>query len=403
MMQMGDERRDARCELSDGTELELRVVRPGRAARTLDVAALVVAVRGAAEAQLACASGDAKLASPAATEKGQYGLIGQSAGMLALTRMIGKVAGSQASVLITGENGTGKELVARAIHAASKRRDKAFVAVNCSAFNDNLLESEMFGHRRGAFTGAASDKRGLFEEADGGTLFLDEVGDMSPALQVKLLRVLQEGTFMPVGGTQQKRVDVRIVAATNRELSAMVKQGKFREDLYYRLHVVALKVPALRERGQDLDELVDAFLARLNARHHKHKGLDPRTREQLRRHRFPGNVRELQNEIERIFVLSGDEVLIGPEHLSQSIASASASATSAAALASAEPAAGDPPDEEPLQVQLERFERDVLERTLRRVAGNRTRAAQVLGMSRRNLLRKLAQLGLGSDDEAAPD
>jgi two-component system, NtrC family, response regulator HupR/HoxA len=405
MMQMGDERRDTRCELSDGTELELRVVRPGRTARALDVKALVAAVQGAAEAQLAGAAGDTPSASAVrpAAEKGQYGLIGQSAGMLALTRMIGKVAGSQASVLITGENGTGKELVARAIHAASKRHDKAFVAVNCSAFNDNLLESEMFGHRRGAFTGAASDKRGLFEEADGGTLFLDEVGDMSPALQVKLLRVLQEGTFMPVGGTQQKRVDVRIVAATNRELSTMVKQGKFREDLYYRLHVVALKVPALRERGQDVDELVDAFLARLNARHHKHKGLDPRTREQLRRHRFPGNVRELQNEIERIFVLSGDDLLIGPEHLSQSIASAPATAVSAAAPANAQPSADEAADEEPLQVQLERFERDVLERTLRRVAGNRTRAAQVLGMSRRNLLRKLAQLGLGSDDETAPD
>ena len=181
--------------------------------------------------------------------------------MQQIARLIEKVAPTQCTVLITGENGTGKELVAQAIHRASPRANRPFVAANCSAFNDNLLESELFGHRRGAFTGASGDKRGLFEEADTGTFLLDEVGDMSPALQVKLLRVLQEGTFMPVGGTQTKKVDVRIIAATNKDLSAMVKAGTFREDLYYRLHVVALRTPPLRERGADLDILIDYFIA----------------------------------------------------------------------------------------------------------------------------------------------
>jgi two-component system response regulator HupR/HoxA len=389
MTQTGEEARRACCELSDGTRLELSVCGPNADA-ALAPEPLLATLRVVAEA---------RLEKPAPAEQAPYGLVGQSPGMVALTRMIGKVAGSQASVLITGENGTGKELVARAIHAASKRAERAFVAVTCSAFNDNLLESEMFGHRRGAFTGAAADKRGLFEEADGGTMFLDEVGDMSPALQVKLLRVLQEGTFMPVGGTQQKRVDVRIVAATNRELGALVKQGKFREDLYYRLHVVALRVPSLRDRGPDLDVLTDAFLARLNARHGQHKLLDPRTRAAIRAHRFPGNVRELQNELERIFVLSGDELVIGPEHLSASIAASAA--VPAIPSGGGEPAAEGKLDEEPLQLQLERFERDVVERTLRRVRGNRTHAAQVLGVSRRNFLRKLQQLGLASDEDTS--
>jgi transcriptional regulator with PAS, ATPase and Fis domain len=306
-------------------------------------------------------------------------------------------------VLITGENGTGKELVARAIHQGSPRINAPFVAANCSAFNDNLLESELFGHRRGAFTGATFDKRGLFEEADGGTFLLDEVGDMSPALQVKLLRVLQEGTFMPVGGTQTKKVDVRIIAATNRDLSAMVKQGRFREDLYYRLHVVALRTPPLRERGEDVPRLIEFFLHRLGERHGRTKSLDPLTYEKLKAHRWPGNVRELQNEMERIWVLSGDERVIGPEHLSRTL-SAVVPRESILPMEAphGEAAPGDPPIEsvdEPLHVSLERVERQIIERALNKVNGNRTRAAQALGASRRNLIRKLQQLGLPGGDE----
>jgi two-component system, NtrC family, response regulator HupR/HoxA len=330
------------------------------------------------------------------------GIVGRSPAMQALFRMLEKVAPTHATVLITGENGTGKELVARAIHQGSARAQASFVAANCSAFNDNLLESELFGHRRGAFTGASFDKRGLFEEADNGTFLLDEVGDMTPALQVKLLRVLQEGTFMPVGGTQTKKVDVRIIAATNRDLAAMVKQGRFREDLYYRLHVVALRTPPLRERGDDLPRLIEHFLYRLGERHGRHKTLDPVTFEKLKAHRWPGNVRELQNEMERIWVLSGDERTIGPEHLSRTLSAVAPRdsvlpfepvSTEATIAETIEPV------DEPLHVSLERVERQIIERALGKVNGNRTRAAQALGVSRRNLIRKLQQLGLSGGED----
>ncbi len=257
------------------------------------------------------------------------GIVGRSAPMKDLFRMLDRIKGSNATVLISGENGTGKELVARAIHDQSNRAKKRFVATNCSAFNDNLLESELFGHRRGSFTGAVADKPGLFEVADGGTFFLDEVGDMSPALQVKLLRVLQEGVFMPVGATEQRKVDVRIIAATNRDLTAMVKQSQFREDLYYRLHVVALKVPSLRERKDDIPVLVEHFLARLAKRDGTQKVLSQRALAQLMAHDWPGNVRELENEIERLWVLSGDEGVIGDEHLTPAIRSGVTRASSA--------------------------------------------------------------------------
>lgn len=325
------------------------------------------------------------------------GLIGESAPMQQVFRLIDKVAPTQCTVLITGENGTGKELVAQAIHRASPRANKPFVAANCSAFNDNLLESELFGHRRGAFTGASGDKRGLFEEADTGTFLLDEVGDMSPALQVKLLRVLQEGTFMPVGGTQTKKVDVRIIAATNKDLSAMVKAGTFREDLYYRLHVVALRTPPLRERGADLQILIDHFMQRLSARDGVKKTLAEATKRKLLAHRWPGNVRELQNEIERLWVLAGPEREIGPEHLSRAIGSAPLIAPQPdGELSDALQAS---PEDETLAASLERFERGVIERALARAQNNRTRAAQSLGVSRRNLIRKLQALGLSAQED----
>lgn len=366
-------------------------------------------------------------------------IIGSSPPMLALFKMLERIKQSDATVLVLGENGTGKELVARSIHQGSRRAGKAFVATNCSAFNDNLLESELFGHRRGAFTGAVADKPGLFEVADGGTFFMDEVGDMSPALQVKLLRVIQEGTFMPVGGTETKKVDVRIVAATNRDLAAMVKQGTFREDLYYRLHVVVLRVPPLRERKSpdgksDVEVLVEHFLSRLAKREKRSKVLTPRALERLVAHEWPGNVRELENEIERLWVLSGDDAIIDEDILSPSIgrrrtlavavppaaslgspiSAAPAKAVAEVAevraapdVASAPPIAGEPGSApgngrvlwtlEPglsMPDAVERLERQMIGEELRRARGNKTKAADALGISRRNLIRKVQAYGL---------
>src|SRR6185295_12067481 len=231
--------------------------------------------------------------------------------------LLDRIAPSDAPVLIQGENGTGKELVSRAIHQGSPRRDHKFVVTNCSAFNDNLLDSELFGHKRGAFTGAVVDKPGLFETADTGTFFLDEIGDMSPALQVKVLRVLQEGTFNRVGDAEMRKVDVRIIAATNRDLAAMVAAGRFREDLYYRIHVLSVTIPALRERRDDVPLLIEHFLAR-----HRRRGpkeLAPECSARMLAYPWPGNVRELENEIERLVVLAGDAQIIGPDLLSSRI------------------------------------------------------------------------------------
>ncbi len=359
-------------------------------------------------------------------------IVGHSAPMMALFKMLDRIKNSDATVLVLGENGTGKELVAKGIHHQSRRANKQFVATNCSAFNDNLLESEMFGHRRGAFTGAVSDKPGLFEVADGGTFFMDEVGDMSPALQVKLLRVLQEGTFMQVGGTEPKKVDVRIIAATNRDLSAMVKSGSFREDLYYRLHVVSLRVPPLRERRDDIPVLVTYFLARLGKREKREKLLTPRALERLTAHEWPGNVRELENEMERLWVLSGDDRIIDEDLLSPAIGRRKTSlsaplpvppTSSTRTEARAEPlradaARGDAirydPRPDGMRTEpgtpgdgsngvdltgkmpdvVEALERRMITDELKRARGNKTKAAQELGISRRNLIRKVQAYGL---------
>jgi len=311
--------------------------------------------------------------------------------------MLERIRNSDATVLVTGENGTGKELVARSIHDESARSTQRFVATNCSAFNDNLLESELFGHRRGSFTGAVTDKPGLFQVADKGTFFLDEVGDMSPALQVKLLRVLQEGVFLPVGATEQRQVDVRIIAATNREIKKMVAQGTFREDLYYRLHVVALRVPPLRERPDDIPLLCEHFIQRLTKRDRREKSLSPVTLERLLAHRWPGNVRELENEIERLWVLSGSDEVIGVDYLTPAIQFAAElnddphhpDGTSPATSPSAIPAlTGTLPE------AVEALERRMITERLREFSGNKTRAAEALGISRRNLIRKVQAYGL---------
>ncbi|GAB4201728.1 MAG: hypothetical protein OHK0013_14080 [Sandaracinaceae bacterium] len=348
--------------------------------------------------------------------KGHPVIVGKSPPMLTLFRMLERIRQSDATVLVLGENGTGKELVAKSIHQGSRRANKAFVATNCSAFNDNLLESELFGHRRGSFTGAVADKPGLFEVADGGTFFMDEVGDMSPSLQVKLLRVIQEGTFMPVGGTETKKVDVRIVAATNRDLAAMVKQGTFREDLYYRLHVVVLRVPPLRERKDpvtgesDVNVLVEHFLKRLGKREKREKVLTPRALERLVAHEWPGNVRELENEMERLWVLSGEDPIIDEDLLSPSIGRRRPAPSPAAAPLTAAPSTPPPaatpsapsPGPEPFRLEdgqsmpdaVEKLERRMIGEELRKARGNKTKAADALGISRRNLIRKVQAYGL---------
>ena len=244
-------------------------------------------------------------AAPGASPKGKRSLmIGSSPKMMAVYKTIASLQNSRATVLITGESGTGKELVARSIHLSSERRDRAFVAVNCGALTETLLESELFGHVRGSFTGAVGEKAGLFEEASGGTIFLDEIGETSPSFQVRLLRVLQEQEIRRVGGNKTIKVDSRVIAATNRDLQQMVKAGTFREDLYYRLSVVELAVPPLRERRDDVGALLDHFLAEFGQKDHQAYQLHQEARRVLESYSWPGNVRELSNAVENLTQLS---------------------------------------------------------------------------------------------------
>ncbi len=328
----------------------------------------------------------------ASAPPGRYSeIIGQAPLMRALYRTLDKIRHADSTVLIQGENGTGKELLARAIHAHSGRRDRPFVVQNCSALNDNLLDSELFGHKRGSFTGAIADKPGLFDVADGGTFFLDEVGDMSPTLQVKLLRVLQEGTFLPVGDTVTRKVNVRIIAATHRDLKRMVAEGTFRQDLYYRLNVINLVAPPLRERVEDIPALVEHFIRRAE----RHLGARPAPPEEdtLRRlaaYAWPGNVRELENEIERLVVLSGDAPTLAPALLSPRILAA----TGPLPAAPEEDAGEEETGGGDLHAAIERLERRMLLHALRRCAWNKSEAARQLGISRRNLIRKVQHYDL---------
>jgi two-component system, NtrC family, response regulator HupR/HoxA len=305
-----------------------------------------------------------------------YGIFGVAPAMQELYDLLERVAPSESTVLVQGENGTGKELVSRAIHQSSPRRDRKFVVTNCSAFNDNLLDSELFGHKRGAFTGAVADKPGLFEIADSGTFFLDEIGDMSPTLQVKILRVLQEGTFNRVGDTDMRKVDVRIIAATNRDLRSMVAAGQFREDLFYRIHVLNVMLPSLRDRKEDIPLLTEQFLAR--QRRTRPKKLSPECSAQMLRYPWPGNVRELENEVERLVVLSGDALTVGLDLLSPRIRTWTPVEDD---IASA------PIDAGSLPAAVEALERRMIGAAMRRHGGNKTRAAEELKVSRRNLIR----------------
>jgi DNA-binding NtrC family response regulator len=313
-------------------------------------------------------------------------LVGTSPAMQRLKSLALKVAPSRAPVLILGESGTGKELLARGLHLASPRRHKPFVAVNCAALPEGLVESELFGHEKGAFTGAQAARPGRFELADGGTLFLDEIGDLPPPVQVALLRVLQAGSFERVGGSATRHVDVRIVAATHRDLEARIRQGLFREDLYYRLNVVALHLPALRERAEDIPLLCAHFVrkhADLNSA--RVDGLEPAALAALQAWSFPGNVRQLENWIERAVVLA-DGAQLGLDDFPPELRGPSPVASPAPSTTAA-PGQG-------LDAQVAALEQRLIRDALAAHAGNKSAAARALGLSERAIRYKVAKYGL---------
>jgi len=313
---------------------------------------------------------------------GEAEIVGNSPAMQQVYKLIGQVAPTDSTVLIRGESGTGKELIARAIHAHSPRKQGRLVCVNCAAIPDTLLEAELFGHEKGAFTGAVARRRGRFELAHGGTIFLDEIGELSTAMQAKLLRVLQEKIIERLGSEQSIPLDVRIIAATNRELERCVADGSFREDLYYRLNVVTLRVPSLRERPEDIPELADHLLGKLARQLRLHSaGLIPEAEKSLRERDWPGNVRELEHTLERALVLSRGAP-IRPEHLTPDARSNAADPLAGLSL------------EEGMHALVARLERSLIGRALAEAEGNRTRAAEILKINRRLLYDKLREYGM---------
>ncbi|MDD0854479.1 sigma 54-interacting transcriptional regulator [Halobacteriovorax sp. GB3] len=334
-----------------------------------------------------------ELNSELGTKYRYHTMIGKSKQMQKIYQLLEKISSSESSVLINGENGTGKELVAKAVHYNSPRKDCQFLAVNCSAFNDNLLDSELFGHVKGAFTGAVKDKPGLFETANGGTLFLDEIGDTSLSMQVKLLRVLQEGTYMPVGADSPRRTDVRILAATNKDLKTMMAKGEFREDLYYRINVINVQLPPLRERNEDIPFLMEHFLKkRCDEVGMPMKSFSKKCMEKMLDYPWPGNVRELQNEVERLVVLAGDDKNITPDNLSQRIldhGAAPAVATRGVNTSGK------------LKDALEELEAMMIREGLKRCNFNKSKLAKELGVSRASLIMKVDKYGLDKRKKAA--
>src|SRR5437870_10198074 len=319
----------------------------------------------------------------AATRNSLDNIVGASPAMEKLKQTIRTVASTQSTVLIYGESGTGKELAARAVHTCSPRATEAFVSINCGAFPETLLESELFGYVKGAFTGANQNKRGLFEVADGGTIFLDEIGEMTLAMQVKLLRVLQERTVRPVGSASEIPIDVRVIAATNRDLDRQVAENTFREDLYYRLSVIPIRVPGLRERREDIPLLVNHLIRRHNAEMKRtYKGAGNAALKILMSLPWKGNVRELDNVIERAMILGNGE-WITPAELPQ----------------------WEAPKDEPnlsagnnLRIAVQSYEKSHIENVLKETAGDKTRAARLLGVSRSSLYRKLESLDIHAED-----
>jgi len=318
-------------------------------------------------------------------------LLGESTAMQRVFELMEKVAQTDATVLIAGETGTGKDLAARAIHYAGPRARQRFLAQNCAALPETLLESELFGHQRGSFTGAHADKKGLFEICHRGTIFLDEVGEMTPGMQVRLLRVLQEGEIRPLGSTETRKVDVRVIAATNRDLHAEVQAGRFREDLYYRLRVVEIRLPPLRERREDIPLLASHFLEGMSARMGREiKGFTQDAMERLVAHDWSGNVRELENEIERAVALAGPDVdRITADMFSEHIRGAPAPAGEVA-LAVAQPADWD------LNRSVDELKRHMIREALRET-GSKSRAARRLGIPRQSLQKMMKRLGLGDE------
>ena len=326
--------------------------------------------------------------------KGRYKLdrlLGKSPAMQRVFDILRKVASTRTSVLLIGESGTGKELAAHALHELSPRTDQPFVAINCGAIPETLLESELFGHVRGSFTGANMDKQGLFEAANNGTLLLDEIADLPLAMQVKLLRVLQERKVKPVGGVSEREVDVRIVAATNRDLEAEVEKSTFRQDLYYRLNVIQLRLPPLRERREDLPLLVDHFIRKFSAEHGRNVvGALPEVMSALMLYHFPGNVRELENMIERAVTLSSTDWLNVDAF--PNLAGLQGAQPSPSALGHLPEGGLD------LERHLEEYERSILIKVLERTGGNRTEAARLLGVSFRSMRYRLSKLGITGID-----
>ncbi len=320
-----------------------------------------------------------------------HNIIGKSKTMQKVYQVLEKLKKNESNILIEGENGTGKELVAKAIHFNSPRSKKLFMEVNCSAFNENLLDSELFGHVKGAFTGAIKDKPGLFEMADGGTIFLDEVGDTSLAMQVKLLRVIQEGTFVPVGGSSQKTCDVRIICATNKNLKEMIEQKLFREDLYYRINVINIHLPPLREREGDVAILMEYFLKKkCEAASTPLKTFAKRTKEKFMDYSWPGNVRELENEIERLVALTGDEKIINVDSISGRILGGGDRA------AVGEKFAGPSGN---LKDAIQELEIVMIREGLKRCNFNKSHLARELGISRASLIMKVDKYGLEKKKE----
>jgi Nif-specific regulatory protein len=315
-------------------------------------------------------------------------IVGDSAAMREVFQLMETAAASPIAVLVEGETGTGKELVARGVHRVSERADGPFVAINCAAIPETMLERELFGHRRGAFTGATHDQRGLFEAADGGTIFLDEIGEMPAAMQAKLLRVLQDGEIVALGDTRPRRVDVRVVSATNRDLLEEVEEKVFREDLYYRLAAFPIELPPLRERPEDVPLLVRHFLAAAADRHRKRiTGVEPDALDLLEHYRWPGNVRELQNEMERAVALAPDGAAIELRHLSRRVTAAGRA--SGAGMGAGLVRVPDEGPVTPLREARAAFEASYLAEVLRREGGNVSRAARTLGLSRVMLQRKM--------------
>jgi len=324
-------------------------------------------------------------------------IVGKSPVMLEVYKLVARVAASTATVLVEGESGTGKELVARAIHTHSPRAGAPFVPVNCTALTESLLESELFGHARGAFTGAVSAKRGLFETANGGTMFLDEIGDMGPKMQAQLLRTLQDGEVKPVGGSEPIRVDVRLVCATNKDLDEEVKAGRFREDLYFRINVVTVHLPPLRERREDVPILVAHFLAKLARRERRAAAaMSPETLKLLNAYTWPGNVRELENAIERAVAVAKGGVVL-PSDLPPEVGGGAGTAAAIAAGGGGQGDAGGIIADRPSLAELERR---YIQLVLQESGGNKKKAAEKLGIDRRTLYRALEREGDDASDEA---